>query len=625
MKRNVKLLLYIIVFSTHYNAVYSRTYEPPINFFFIIHVEPMDWGAGVSYEERMDNLNELMELASMYEPALPRFNILMNGDFAELIFSHNDSILFADFENDGHELGAHDHGKIRTAPFQWTYPELSCRYGQPVFNYESTHQSWSDVSTQLDRLTDNKHSVCASAFLCSNEAELAAEFGYTCTPGNRSEKCLDYTGQLMRHPLSPAANDLYGHELEEDLSSPIVYLDHYAQFGNEDAHGYNCTFDSMEQAALDCYQEWLQRESSDLDSLDYYVWNFGVLTHLWLLSDYHYDQIEQWFDFMDQTFINQYTPRGNLIGRYSTCWEIAGEYMEWKDSHPGWSSFDYTHPYPQNLKINEIMYLPEENNPAREWIEIFNPTESVYDLSGWSISNADIYTYWSIPEGIIEPGEYLVFANDGQVFFDTYGFYPDYEADGGTPALDLEGHGDMELHVISDAVVLKDTSTNASMSELNWVDAYSWGNSWNAGFCDTNVTDMGHSIGRDSNSTDTETLRDWEQDGLHAGNPTPGAQNRNYLYVNSPGAIPENFAFSGNYPNPFNTKTAFRFNQPQKGNVSVKVYNINGRLVKSQSWGEFNPGSHFVQLSISEFSSGVYPYIFKMGEVSVSGKMLYLK
>jgi len=591
----------------------------------MIHVEPLDWGTVVSYEDRMANFEELLQIANNYAPAVPKFTMLMGGDFAELILSHDDSIFFAEVENAGNELGGHDHGKVKIAPFQWEYPELSCRYGQPVFNYESTHQSWGDVAAQIDLLTNNKHSICACAFLCSNEAELATEFGYTCTPGNRSEKYLDYTGQLMRHPLSPAANNLYGHELEEDLSSPIVYLDHYAQFGNEDAHGYNCTFDSMAQAALDCYQEWLQRESSDLDSLDYYVWNFGVLTHLWLLSDYHYDQIEQWFDFMDQTFINQYTPRGNLIGRYSTCWEIAGEYFVWKDSHPGWSSFNYVHPFPQNLKVNEIMYLPEESITAGEWIEIFNPTGMSCDLSGWRISNAEITNFWIITEGIIEPGEYLVFANNGQVFFDTYGFFPDYEGTGNTPAIDLIEHGDMTLHEISDAVILKDTTPSASQSELNWVDAYSWGASWNAGFCDTNTTDMGHTIGRDSNSTDTETLRDWEQDGLHAVDPTPGAQNRYQLYVNSPGNIPEDFESSGNYPNPFNTKTAFRFRQPNTGSVSIDIYNVSGQLVKTVAWGKFAAGNHFVQLSFKDFSSGVYPYIFKMGDMSISGKILYLK
>ena len=624
-----KIIIFaVLIISAHsmiFSDALSRTYEPPINFFFIIHVEPMAWGTGTTYDERMANLEVLMDMISAYEPASVKFTILMNGDFTELVMSNGDSALFAGFQNAGHELGSHNHGLVHIAPFEWVYPELTCRYGQPVFNYESTHQSWYDVSSQIDRLTNEKHSICASPFLCSNEAQLADEFGYTCTPGDRSEKCLDYTDKLIRHPLRPAANDMYGHELEEDLNSSIIYLDHYAQFGKENAHGYNCTFDTMTVKAMECYQEWLDRESSDLDSLDYYVWTFGVLTHLHLLDDNYYEQIGQWLEFMDENFINRYTPRGNLIGRYATSWEVAQEYIQWEAVHPNWSSFNYIHPYPHNLVINEIMYNPEMNETGKEWIEIFNPTDEIIDISGWKISNADIYTYWSIPEGIVEPGEYKVFANDGQVFFEMYGFYPDYEETGGTQAIDIIENGDMELHVIGDAVVLKDTTTNAPMSELNWVDVYSWGSSWHAGFCDTTTTDEGHTIARDSSSTDSDLLQDWEQDGRHASEPTPGRKNITYLSVNLTEIVPVDYEFKGNYPNPFNASTTFSFSQPVRGEVSISVYDISGRLTMNKKWGMFEPGTHFVQISLGDFSSGIYPYVFEIGDKSNYGKMLFIK
>jgi hypothetical protein len=435
-------------------------------------------------------------------------------------------------ETDGHELGAHAHSIIQLGPTNWSteYGELTNRYGMPVYNDTCTQRIWNDVTFQLDRLTHNKHTICACAFLCSTEGQLAQQFGYLMTPGDRSEKCLDYTGQLMHHPFRCGTNNHRGYELQEDFNSPIIYLDHYAQIGNTNAHSYNCTFPYMAQEATECYQDWLSYESTNKDSNDYHIWTFGFLTHLWLINEYYLDQIQSMLDFLDSNYINHYTANGNLIAHYATAYEIGQEFIAWEQTHPGWSSFNLIYPYPDNLKISEIYYKPESNNEEEEWLEIFNPTELVYDLTDWDIRGAVFGPRWCFVQGTIAPGEYKVVAHNGQVFYDIYGFYPDFEASGGTPAIDVIDQENLEFHDLWDAVILQDTTRNAPETELDWADIYSWGQSWCAGFCDTTIIEDDHSIARDSSCTDTDEASDWSQDGRDANNPTPGQQNLEDIY-----------------------------------------------------------------------------------------------
>ena len=44
--------------------------------------------------------------------------------------------------------------------------------------------------------------------------------------------------------------------------------------------------------------------------------------------------------------------------------------------------------------------------------------------------------------------------------------------------------------------------------------------------------------------------------------------------------IPKKFYVSQNYPNPFNPSTSFYIDMPEAGNLSVKVFDVNGRMVK---------------------------------------------
>jgi hypothetical protein len=49
---------------------------------------------------------------------------------------------------------------------------------------------------------------------------------------------------------------------------------------------------------------------------------------------------------------------------------------------------------------------------------------------------------------------------------------------------------------------------------------------------------------------------------------------------NEENIVSDKFYVSSNYPNPFNPTTQFYINVPEPGNLSVSVYDVNGKLVK---------------------------------------------
>lgn len=92
-----------------------------------------------------------------------------------------------------------------------------------------------------------------------------------------------------------------------------------------------------------------------------------------------------------------------------------------------------------------------------------------------------------------------------------------------------------------------------------------------------------------------------------------------------PSNLPGKFELQQNYPNPFNPSTQISFSIPQAGNVSLKVYNVLGQEVATLMDGFKSAQTYNVKFDASSLSSGVYLYTLKVGEQSISKKMLLLK
>jgi len=100
--------------------------------------------------------------------------------------------------------------------------------------------------------------------------------------------------------------------------------------------------------------------------------------------------------------------------------------------------------------------------------------------------------------------------------------------------------------------------------------------------------------------------------------------------VNELGIIPKKFSVKQNYPNPFNPSTIIEFALPRQEFVSVKIYDILGRKIKTLVNSRLNAGIHRlawrgVNENGAEVSGGVYIYRVTAGSNVVTKKMVLLK
>ena len=74
----------------------------------------------------------------------------------------------------------------------------------------------------------------------------------------------------------------------------------------------------------------------------------------------------------------------------------------------------------------------------------------------------------------------------------------------------------------------------------------------------------------------------------------------------APLAVPAEFRVIGNYPNPFNPSTRIVFDLSDATDITVNVFDVNGRLVQTLAAGEFEAGRQEVTFDASGLPSGVY-------------------
>ena len=79
---------------------------------------------------------------------------------------------------------------------------------------------------------------------------------------------------------------------------------------------------------------------------------------------------------------------------------------------------------------------------------------------------------------------------------------------------------------------------------------------------------------------------------------------------------PNEYNLNQPYPNPFNPITTISFSVPNYDFVSIKVYDISGRLVCNLVEDYFNQGTHYLTWDGTDFSSGQYLVKMESGSFS---------
>ncbi|MCX7835961.1 MAG: T9SS type A sorting domain-containing protein [bacterium] len=90
-------------------------------------------------------------------------------------------------------------------------------------------------------------------------------------------------------------------------------------------------------------------------------------------------------------------------------------------------------------------------------------------------------------------------------------------------------------------------------------------------------------------------------------------------------ATPQAIQLLPNYPNPFNASTTFSFSLPKEDWVSLKVYDLQGRLVATPVQERMSAGVHQIQWNASGLSSGTYIVRLQVNQHESSRVIHYLK
>ena len=94
--------------------------------------------------------------------------------------------------------------------------------------------------------------------------------------------------------------------------------------------------------------------------------------------------------------------------------------------------------------------------------------------------------------------------------------------------------------------------------------------------------------------------------------------------------IPESIQLQQNYPNPFNPETTISFNISEPSIINLKIYNVNGQLIRTLVEGHKSAGFHTVKWNgkdalNKQIPSGIYFYQLKNESVTLTKRMILVK
>ena len=95
--------------------------------------------------------------------------------------------------------------------------------------------------------------------------------------------------------------------------------------------------------------------------------------------------------------------------------------------------------------------------------------------------------------------------------------------------------------------------------------------------------------------------------------------------VQDPNAVPTRFELHQNYPNPFNPVTTINYDLPENGIVTIKIYDILGRQMKTLVNEMKTAGYHKIIFNAADLSSGAYFYRMTAGDYVAVKKFVVMK
>ncbi len=243
-----------------------------------------------------------------------------------------------------------------------------------------------------------------------------------------------------------------------------------------------------------------------------------------------------------------------------------------------------------DVVINEFLadnetVIADQDGEYDDWIELYNNTDDEISLEGYFLSDdgTDL-TQWSFPDTSIPSNGFLMIWADN-----------DEEQSGLHANFKISASGEILYLLNADTMMVNEVSFSEQ------VDDSSWGR----------YPDGLGSFGRMT--------------------PTFNSTNQILTHIDEHfSALPDVFILSQNFPNPFNPSTTLRYHLPESEIVTLIIYDIQGRVMKSVDTGTQQNGWHQftwdgLDDSGAQISTGVYLARVQAGSHADVVKMIFLK
>ena len=229
------------------------------------------------------------------------------------------------------------------------------------------------------------------------------------------------------------------------------------------------------------------------------------------------------------------------------------------------------------------VYVSEGHNSGdpEDYIEIYNSGLNDCSLEGFQLDDneeLDDFTF-------------------GNIIIPARGYWIGYEDENNSFSSGLSANGDI--------IVFADSTGSSLIVELEVVQE---------------TDSISYSQSFDANGNGCYTI------------PTPGSLNGECVTLSTlkTAIPPREYSLSQNYPNPFNPTTQIRYDLPEDALVSISIYDVMGRKIKSLSNANQTAGYHSLQWDATNdigegVSAGMYIYTIQAGEYRSTKKMVLLK
>lgn len=251
------------------------------------------------------------------------------------------------------------------------------------------------------------------------------------------------------------------------------------------------------------------------------------------------------------------------------------------------------------LVINEINYNSSNDFVSEDWVEFYNPNETVVDLSDWYFQDGNNAHKFYFPQGtVIESKGFKILCKDTSLFLNVF---PD--------TLPIIGNMDFGLSSSGELIRLYH-KTGYLVDSL----VYDYDTPW-----PFEPNGDGPTLELINPEVDNAVGSNWR---ASFENGTPGAQNSTY----SPDSYPEIYSKSQIlkkvYPSPFINDLTFEFELVETSDVQIVLYNLYANKVINKQNEKFGPGSHTINLETEKLKSGIYFYNFIIDGKIVQSELL---